>query len=76
MNSRCRRFDVLLFAVLTQSVAAMIAVVGAHVVACDRSTVAGLTPLFGQWLAFHSTDNIARDSILAIIFGCFSRIKQ
>ena len=33
INSRCRRFDLLLFRVLAQSVAAMTAVVAIHVVA-------------------------------------------
>ena len=38
----------MLFAVLTQSIAAMIAVVAARVVVCDRSTVTGVTPPFDR----------------------------
>ena len=50
MNSRCRRFNVLLFDVLPQSDAAIIAAVAAHVayvVAGDRSTVTGEQRLVG-----------------------------
>ena len=42
IHSRCRRFDLLLFAVLAQSVAAMTAIVAAQVVAVRR--VAGDQP--------------------------------
>ncbi len=53
ISSRCRRFDLLLSAVLAQSVAAMIAVVASlsHVATGDRSTVTGVTPLFDGALA-------------------------
>ena len=65
INFRCRCFDVLLFAVLAQSVAAIIAavaaqVVAAHVVADDRSTVTGVTPLFDGRSLVHSTYSCAR----------------
>ena len=47
INSRCCRFDLLLFAVLAQSVAAMAAVVAVQVVTiptgCCRSTVTAVT---------------------------------
>ena len=51
-NSRCRRFGVLLFAAFcSQSVAAMITVLAAHVVAGDWSTVTCVMPLFDGELA-------------------------
>ena len=50
INSRCRHFDLLLFAVLAQYVAAMTAVVAARVVAVPagrlQSTVTGITSPF------------------------------
>ena len=50
----------LLFAVLTQSVVAMIAVVAAPVVAFDRSTVTGVMPLSTGWSLVHGTDTCSR----------------
>ena len=76
INSRCRRFNLLLFVVFAQYFAAMIDVVAAHVVAGARSTVPVVTaPISTGRLFVHSTDTSAtlglRDSCL-----CFSRIKH
>ena len=59
------KVSTLVVAVLAQSCAAMIAVVAARVVAGDRLTVTG---------AFNK--QFARDSVFAIAFVCFSRIKK
>ena len=63
IESRRRRIDLLLFAVLVQSFAAMIAVVATHVVAGDRSTVTGACNR-------HLRETL-RDSL-----GCFSAYKK
>ncbi len=73
MNSRCRRFDLLLFTVLAQSEAAIIAVVAARrscTIRCrwpsidrDRRTMAG-----------HSDKHWRGRLGIRDSFGCFSRI--
>ena len=56
INSRCRRFNLLLFVVFAQYFAAMIDVVAAHVVAGDRPTVTVVTaPISTGRLFVHST---------------------
>ena len=59
----------LLFGVLSQYFATMIAVVAAHVVASDRST-----PPFSTGRLFIQP-TLARDSLYAIVLGIF-RIKK
>ena len=61
----------LLFAVLSQSVAAMIAVVADHVVAGDRSTVTGVTDPFGQVVRLFIQQTLVRGSVFAIVLGGF-----
>ena len=73
INSCCRRFDLLLFGSICSR--PMIVVVTAH--AGDRSTVTGVTPLFHEALAcLFNRHKFARDSVFAIVFGCFLRIKK
>ena len=69
INSGFRSFDLLLLAVLVQSFAAMIAVVAAHVVAGDRSTVTGVTAPVRQVARW--SIQLARDAVFTIVFGCF-----
>ena len=81
INSRCRRFDLLFFAVLAQSVAAMIAVVAAHVVtvpvgrwrSIDRDQ--RYRPFSTGRSLVHSTDTCPGLGF-AIVLGCFSRLKN
>ena len=69
MNSRCRRFDLLLFAVLAQSDAAIIAVVAGHVrcrwrsIDRDRRTMA--------CLCFIQINSRVRDAVFPIVVGVF-----
>ena len=58
VGTLCRRFDLLLFTILSKSVAAMIAVVAARVVAGDRPWPALRPFLTGRSLV-HSTDTCA-----------------
>ena len=65
------RFELLLFTVLAQSVAAMIAVscrtVGSVALNHDRT-------YWPRW--FIQVNSRAGDSVFAIVFGCFSRITK
>ena len=66
----------MLFAVLAQSFAAMIAVVAAYVVAGDRWTLTGVaTPISTGRSLVNSTDSFAKLG-LRDGFGCFSRIQN
>ena len=76
INSRCRHFDLLLFGGLAQSVAAIIAVVATHVVAGDRLIVTGVTTPFRRVARCFIQQTLVRDSILAIVFGCFFASKK
>ena len=74
MNSRCRRFDLLLFAVLAQSDAAIIAVLARSCTLCcrwlsidrDRRTMAGRC-----FIQINSRICDAGDAVLAIVLGVF-----
>ena len=75
MNSRCRRFDLLLFTVLAQSEAAIIAVVAARrscslrwrwrSIDRDRLTMAGR--------CFIQINSRVCDAVFAIVLGVFHR---
>ena len=67
--SRCRRFDLLHFAVLSQSDTAVIVVVAAHVRCRWRSTDRDRRTMVGR--CFIQINNRAADSIFAILVGVF-----
>ena len=82
-NARCRRIDLLLFFVLTQSVADMTAEL-CRGSCCCRSGCSlaiyrpwqALPSPFRQVARWFIQQTLALDSVFAIVFGCFSRIKK
>ena len=82
-NARCRRIDLLLFFVMTQSVADMTAEL-CRGSCCCRSGCS--LAIYRPWQALPSPfrrvarwfiqHTLALDSVFAIVFGCFSRIKK
>ena len=70
INSRCRRFD-LLFSPCWPNLSLLTTLTERVLVGHGRSITSesGLTPLFIQY-------KLAREWLLAIVHGCFSRIKK
>ena len=67
-------FLLVVFAVLAQSVAVMATfnssfLFPVRLVAGDRSTITGVTPLLTQ-------HTLVRGSVFAVVIGCFSRIQK
>ena len=75
IDSRCRRFELLLFTDLAQPVAAMTAVVPAGRWRSIDCVATGVSAAPSAACCFIQ-HKLARESGFAIMFGCFSRINK